>query len=290
MHIVTKVLVIVAAVLSVLLAGLSIAYTSNADRLVRDIRGERDRAAKAEAQVAEVNAQADSERNSLQQKITALEGAIAALTTEAAKLQSEKAGLLAEANELRQAAATHSAQIDQFTAVVNTYAELNKAQSQELGKLRDRELQSARREIELSDRINDLSSQLEVCTETGRSMQEQLVQMRDELARGQGAGGAGGASASAADAIGYLKAPRDFRGRITSIRKAADGSTLVSIDAGINDQLRERMKLSIVRDNFLGTVILTKVDQNESVGRVDFLNPKVQSEIRVGDIVQPGVL
>lgn len=285
MHIVTKVLVVVAAVLSVLLAGLSIAYTSNADRISREIRTERDRSAKAEAQVAEINAQADSERNALQQKISALESVITTLTTDSSKLQGEKAGLLAEAAELRQASATHGSQIDQFTAVIKTYAELNKAQSEELAKLRDRELQNARREIELADRINDLSSQLEVCNETGRSMQERLVQIQDDLARAQGGGGA--AAAAGADAAAFLKAPRDFRGRVTSVRRESDGSMMISIDAGTNDQLRERMKLSIVRDRFIATMVLTKVDQNEAVGRVELLNPAAPGDVQIGDLVQP---
>ncbi len=286
MHIVTKVLVVVAAVLSVLLAGLSIAYTSNADRISREIRTERDRSAKAEAQVAEINAQADSERSALQQKISALESVITTLSTDSSKLQGEKSGLLAEAAELRQASATHGAQIDQFTAVIKTYAELNKAQSEELAKLRDRELQNARREIELSDRINDLASQLEVCNETGRSMQERLVQMQDDLARAQGGGGSSLAAAGA-DATAFLKAPRDFRGRVTSVRRESDGSMMISIDAGANDQLRERMKLSIVRDRFIATMVLTKVDQNEAVGRIELLNPSAAGDVQIGDLVQP---
>src|SRR5262249_30060963 len=162
-----------------------------------------------------------------------------------------------ESNELRQASATHSSQIDQFTAVVQTYAELNKAQSEELAKLRDRELQNARREIELSDRINDLSSQLEVCTETGRSLQEQLVTMRDALARAQ-AGGTAAAGGTGDSGGGPIRAPRDFRARVVSVQKAADGTVMIGIDAGANDQLRERMKLSVVRDQFLATMILTK--------------------------------
>ncbi|HVZ93602.1 MAG TPA: hypothetical protein VG797_03745 [Phycisphaerales bacterium] len=288
MHIVTKFLVVVAAVLSVLLAGLAIAYTSNADRIRREIGAEKDRSAKAEAQVAEINAQADSERNALQTKIASLESSITELSGQVARFQSENAGLRAESNELRQASATHSSQIDQFTAVVQTYAELNKAQSEELAKLRDRELQNARREIELSDRINDLSSQLEVCTETGRSLQEQLVTMRDDLARAQAGGAA--AAAGAGEMGGPIRAPRDFRARVVSVQKAADGTVMIGIDAGANDQLRERMKLSVVRDQFLATMILTKVDANEAVGRVDLVNPHAGTEIKVGDVVQAGAL
>lgn len=284
MHIVTKVLAVFAAVLSILLAGLSIAYTSNADRLVRDIKGERDRAAKSEAQVAEINAQADGERQSAQTKIAALESAIAELTGSLSKTRSENASLLAEVNELKQSAATHSSQIDQFTAVVQTYADLNKAQSAELATLRDRELAYAKKEIELSDRINDLSGQLEVSLETNRSLQEQLIQIRDQVGRGTAT--ASGAQGGTPAIVGtFLRAPTNLRARVTDVRKEADGTVLVSIDAGLTDQLRERMKLSLQRDRFIGHVILTKVDDRTSVGRLELINPGVPTEIQVGDLV-----
>lgn len=290
MHIVTKFLVIFAAVLSILLAGLSIAYTSNAERLVNEVRLERDRATKAEGQAAAVTSASAGERESLQAKLLELETAMRQAADSSNDLQASNARLLAEVNSLKQAAVTHSAQIDQFTAVVQTYASLNKAQADELNQLRDRELDFARKEIELTDRVNDLSGELEVARETNRSLQEQLVESRRTAEVGASPAVGTALGTSVASEVGLLKAPTGFRSQITGVQDDESGATLVSIPAGTSDGLRERMKLSIVRDGFLATLILERVDQNESIGRVDYLGRRGQVEIRAGDLVMASTL
>jgi len=290
LHIVTKFLVIFAAVLSILLAGLSIAYTSNAERLVNEVRLERDRATKAEGQAAAVTSASAGERESLQAKLLELETALRQTADSSNDLQASNARLLAEVNSLKQASVTHSAQIDQFTAVVQTYASLNKAQADELNQLRDRELDFARKEIELTDRVNDLSGELEVARETNRSLQEQLVESRRTAEVGSSPALGTALGTGAASDIGLLKAPSGFRSQITGVQDDESGATLVSIPAGTSDGLRERMKLSIVRDGFLATLILERVDQNESIGRVDYLGRRGQVEIRAGDLVMASTL
>jgi predicted nucleic acid-binding Zn-ribbon protein len=289
LHIVTKFLVVLAAVLAILLAGLSIAYTSNADRIVGDLSVERDRAAKAEGQAAAVTAAAAGEREALQAKIAELENALAQANASMSDLQGQNARLLAETNSLKQASVTHSAQIDQFTAVVQTYAALNKSQAEELAGLRDRELDSARKEIELTDRINDLSSELEVARETTRALQEQLAETRQQMDSAAQPASSLSSAASPGEA-GALRAPTGFRSQITDVRQDTSGQVLASIPAGASDGLRERMRLSIVRDGFLAVMILERVDQNEAVGRVDFLGRKGQVDVRAGDLVMASAL
>ena len=110
MHIVTKFLVVFAAALSILLAGLSIAYTSNADRIVAELQVERDRAAKADAQAGAVTAAAAAERETLQSKITTLESSLSSATSVQSDLQGENARLLAEVNALARPAEARSAE------------------------------------------------------------------------------------------------------------------------------------------------------------------------------------
>lgn len=285
MHIVTKFLVIFAAVLSILLAGLSIAYTSNADKIVSELNVERDRAAKADAQAASVTAAMAGEREALQKKIGDLEAALSQATGSTSAMQGDNARLLAEVNALKQASATHSAQIDQFTAVVQTYAALNKAQADELAALRDKELDYARKEIELTDRINDLTGELEVARETTRAMQEQLVDARQAADRA-----ALPAASTGVEAATSLRAPVGFRSQISNLREDNAGHLLASIPAGASSGLRERMRLSIVRDSFIAIMILERVDQNEAVGRIDYLGRQGQVEVRSGDLVMASSL
>lgn len=284
MHIVTKFLVVIAAILSMLLAGLAIAYSHNADRIVAELAVQRDRAAKADGQAAAVTSQSAAERESLQQKIAALEATLQEATGKVAALQGENTRMLAEVNSLKQSSVSHTAQINDFTAVVQTYASLNKAQSDELALLRRKELEAARKEIELTDRINDLDGELTVTREANRSLQEQLVAMQEQLDRGLAAGP--GSTGSTTSQEVFLRAPVGFMARVTDVRKDA-GATLVEIDAGVSDKLKSGMSLNITRgSSYLGKLVLTDVQQNRSVGRVDSLNPANQATVTKGDMVR----
>lgn len=284
MHIVTKFLVVFAAVLSLILSGLTIAYTSNAHALREGIQLALNEKAQALSQAGAVTASSAAEKESLNQKIAELETALQQAVTRTADLQGENAKLLAEVNGLKQGTVTHSAQIDQFTAVQQTYAALNKAQSEELNTLRQKELEGARKEIELSDRINDLLGELEVSRETSRSLQEQLVGARETLDRAQQGGGASLGVVEGSQ--GLVRAPSNFRSQVTDVRTDESGNTMVTIPAGASDGLREKMRLSIVRSGgFLATLVLERVDQNESIGRVDFLGRAGAVEIQAGDRV-----
>ena len=280
MHILTKFLVIMAAILAVVLSSLTIAYTSNAQRLRDEISSERQAKANADAAAGEARAAAATEREASDKKIGDLNAAITALRQTVAELQGQNAGLLADKKRLELEGASYQARIDQFIALSEANTKLNEARAKELEDLRQRQLSSARKEIEMSDRINDLSGQLEVAQETGRSLQEQLVAARQELDRAKNGGTA------TADA-GFKKAPPTFRGRITNVTKDASGATLVTINAGSNDRLSDKMVLNIVRDGFIAKVVLTRVDLNESIGSVDFIGREGTVQVQVNDIVMP---
>ncbi len=282
MHILTKFLVIMAAVLAILLSGLSIAYSSNAQRLRESVDNERKSAEAAKAAAAEVTAQAAAERESLNTKLTELQNAMASVRQTISQLQGENAQLLSDKKRLELEGASYQARIDQFIALSEAHARLDEARAKELEELRQKQLSYARKEIEMGDRINDLAGQLEVAQETSRALQEQLVSARQDLDRARTGGGAGGL----ADASGFKKAPPTFRGRITNVtRDDATGSTLVTINAGANDRLTEKMELNIVRDGFVAKVVLTRVDLNTAIGIVNFLGRDVQ--VQVNDLVMP---
>lgn len=291
MHIVTKFLVVIAAILSMLLAGLSIAYSYNADRIVSELKVQKDRAAKADAQAAAVTSQHAAERESLQNKIAALEASLQDAISRVAALQGENTRLLADVNSLKQSQVTHAAQINDFTAVIQTYAALNKAQSDELNELRRRDLAATRKEIELTDRINDLESELSVSRETTRNLQEQLVAAQEELDRSFAGASSGSARTSSGDmGTTYLRAPTGFMARVTDVRQDA-GTTLVEIDAGVSDKLKPGMKLNVTRGSaFIGHLVLEEVQQNRSVGRVNYLRNSTRTEVppvERGDVVRP---
>jgi regulator of replication initiation timing len=283
-HIVTKFLVVVAAILSVLLSGLVVAYSFNYRTVKDDYQRMVGLNNSLNSTIAEHSAVLARQQQAAERSQSALQSEISALRSQLDTVQGVVADLRRENERLRVAEGASSARIDEFTALLGTYANLDERRSEELDRLRERQLASAQREIEYLDRINDLSGQLENATETNRSLQIQLAQLREQLETAQFGGS--GALATAGNREGARRAPADFRGRVLSVRTDASGITYAAINAGTSDQLAERMRFNIVRDGqFIATVQLQRVDLNEAVGIIDTLGREVQ--IREGDIVLP---
>jgi hypothetical protein len=283
LHVLTKFLVVLAAVLCVLLSGLAIAYTSNADRLVSAVQAERAGADAAKASLMQVAAASARDRENAARDLSAAESQFSQLRQSLDSLTAQNARLEAENKRLTLSEASYATRLDQFVQLIDANTRLADARATELNLLRQKELDSARKEIELTDRINDLSAELDVARETGRALREQLATVRD--------GGSSSASMSAGEPTGLLRAPRNLRARVTDVQTDVNGSKLVSISAGQNDQLKTNMKLNLVRDGdgFLGSIVLERVDLNESIGRIVLLREGV-TEVRSGDLVLPSDL
>ena len=275
MHVVTKILVVLATIMSILLAAMSVAYTANADRVRTAYESMKTR---ENAQVQTLSAKSAAEgtaRQRLEEHTTELNDELARVNREMLALQQDNARFMADAEAAKAEAVAVLAKIDQLAATVATQSQLIASYRSEVTTLRDNELRYSRREIDLADRINELTGQLEVAQETNRALQERLAEA--QFNAGRPAGTATGTRSAAAGPV---------RAQITELRQdPASGSTLASIDAGSNDRLREDMELSIVRGSeFIGKLTLQTVDLNEAVGRVDLLGNR-QATVRPGDIV-----
>jgi len=275
-HVVTKILVVLATILSILLAAMSVAFTANADRVRSEIERLRTMEDAQSRTLQAKEAASGAARDRLEDRIAELNDELARVSREMLALQQDNARLMADAEGARAEAAAVQAKIDQLASTVATQSELISSYRSEVTSLRDKELRYARREIELSDRISELAGQLEVAQETNRALQERLAEA--QFAEGRPGGRV------AAGATGSASGP--VRAQITELRRdPSTGSTLASIDAGANDRLRRNMELSIVRGNeFIGKLTLETVDLNESVGRVDLLGNR-QATVRPGDLV-----
>jgi hypothetical protein len=271
-HIVTKVLVVFSAVLAILLAALSVAYTANADRIrneYKDLRADADSLMAAKGLVETSSADARQRNSGV---ILDLEDQLEDAQRDRLALQESTQQILADRNTLQVNFQGMQSKIDQLTAAVDTQANLLSSYRDEVRLLRDNELRYAQREIDMMDRINDVAGQLEVAQETNRALQEQLIALQTQS-------GLGGPAVAAADGNSGVRA------RVTRVQRERGGDKLLaSIDAGTNDSLRQNQELTIVRNNsFVAKLILENVTLNEAVGRIDTLGRNV--EVRPGDIV-----
>jgi hypothetical protein len=279
-HILTKILAVFAALLAIGLSALTIAYTANADRVRADYQAQVLRAQQFEARANEASAAAQNAIASIQRQIDTIEQQRDSLEAEASQLRQNNARLLTDARQAQAAEQSIRSKIDQLAATSETLSRIVASYRDEVATLRTNELRYARNETQLSDRINDLTGQLEVALENNRALQEQLVEVRTQLATTESGGAIAGPGRNTVAA-----AATPLRARVTSVQRGPAGELLVEINAGTNDQLRANNELSLVRgEQFLGKVRLTRVDNQQSIGVVDFLG-RPSREIRAGDTV-----
>ena len=277
MHFLTKFLVVVAAVLGVLLAGLSVAATANKDAVAGEVREARSNYEAARTQVDAQQERMALQRERLERRIEEAQQSEADAEAEVERLRGALNEVRRRLSEAEGARERFNSQIESFQALIATLEETDAERAAEIRDLRESEIEAARREIALSDQINELAGQLEVARETNRALLEENTRLR-EVADG----GAVGSGESVAR--GARRAPADLNALVNSVSDDPRGDELIGVDAGSQDGLEERMGLVVVRDGrFIATLVLERVGLNESVARVDVLQDG--ERVRRGDRV-----
>jgi len=282
-HTVTKVLVVFAAVLCVLLAALTMAYSANADKIVGDYRAETNRRVTAEAGASARQSEAAAERTKISEQAAGLANQVTTLQTTITQLQGERSQLQTEKRAAEGRADSIQNEIAQLGATNKTQALLIENYRNEVTKLRENELSWKKREIELADRINELESQREVLEGSVRALQEQLAEARRQIEQG----GAAAAQANSNGSREPYTPTFTVAGRVTRVQTdMATGAPVATINIGSNNQVRENMKLAITRgDKFIANVVIRKVDLQWSLGEIDYLSQKGVS-VQEGDVVK----
>ncbi len=273
MHIQTKFIVGAAPILSVLLSGMSITYAANASKIKQELANEKARIAQAQIAREESAASLEREKQGLLSSMATLQQERNDLASSRDALRGDVARLQAEVNKMQLLTVTHEARIDEFRAVIETNTEIMKAQSDELVSIREQLLRKTQGEIQLTDRINELTARNDALAETNRVLTERIAEMRE---------GRSGGTSTADRPAG--PAPSGFKARVTSVTSAGGGD-LVQIDAGTSDGLRNGMKLDVVRNgSWVATILLSRVDLNEAIARIDIVG--AGNSVQSGDTVQ----
>lgn len=283
MHILTKVFVLIAAILSVVMAALAVSYGANANTIKSQYA-----AAIAAKQAAEGEL---SIAQDAQTRIrTQMEKDIAGLQQENANLlatiRDNEAQISALTIDLRQAKAGRDSiegKIAQLGVTTQTQAELIREYKAEVSRLRDGELGWRNEKLDLEAALSDSQSQLGVYVQANRSLEEQLADAQRELIAMEGGSTT---SAGTSNAPPQVIAGPSIRGTVQEVRtEPATGDTIIRISLGSNDRVVDNSKLYLNRDGttYLGDVVIFETDLNHAVGRVR--NLQGGQQIRVGDQV-----
>ena len=280
MHVLTKAFMVVAALLSIALSGLVIAYAANSDKIRQALSNESASVAALEAQVATQSTLMNQENVRLQATIQQLQNDFSALQGQITALQQEKAQLQIEKDRALADKLSAESKISELAELAKTQGTLVVNYREEVTKLRGAELKSKQQTLEMEERLSDLQTQNEVLNQNYRALQEELAQLRQSAQSGQVAGAGTGASDKPYKYSGPL-----IMGRVESVeRDAATSQLMAKLSVGSNDRVARNMELQIIRDKqFIAKIVVTELDLSYSIGVIDTLNRPV--EVKAGDIV-----
>jgi TolA-binding protein len=283
-HILTKVFVVLAAVLSLLLSALTVTYSVNAEQVRRSyVDADRAREAAEVALVAQTEMHG-REAEALRRGVETSEQQVAELRADLGTLQLANDRLLKELNDARLEADQVRAQITQFGVANETQTTLIGKYRDEVTRLRENELRFRDQRLSLEDTIADQSSQILVLEQQRRALEEQIAELRDA------AQGGSLASAGEGDAP-VLTLDRYVQGRVSQIRtEAGTGEPLVQLNVGSSDGLRENVEMYVVRDGttFIANVVVESVDLQNATARVTLTAQG--ASVREGDEVRSRLL
>lgn len=273
MHVLSKVFIVFAAILSVLLSALTIAYASNSGRVVAEYEAARALTLSQSTALDLERQQAGTRVGMNDARIAQIQGTVTNLTSQVATLQQERAQLDADLQAARTSRDSLEANISQFRETIETQTNLIAAFRQELTTLRDNELAFRRARLELEDRISDLESQNEVLTQTNRGLQEALVAAQTQLG-----------SRSGLSNTGNTGGTREVNGRVSSVSTDANTQRqYVQVSLGTADGVRVGTRLTIQRPGlFLANAEVTRVELQSCVAEVRQMNTGGNS-IQQGD-------
>jgi hypothetical protein len=281
-HVLTKVFVFIAAVLSVALSTLVIAFAVNIDKIREDYQNLSSAKAAIEAQSAAASAISDQERSRLNSVIEQFSREQATLKASLGNLENERNTLSAARSKAETERDAITAKIAELGETTKTQATLIVSYRDEVTTLRKNELDYRQRALDMDNRLNDLESQREVLEQNFRAVQEQLAEAKRSSSAS--AAPAAGIVSGAADQSFVYTGPR-IQGRIEDVKiDASTGKTLVKLSVGTNDRVSKNMKMFLVRgDQFVANVVVITPDLKWSVAEVTLVNKGLQ--VMAGDMV-----
>jgi len=280
-HILTKVFVLFAAVLSIMMASLAISFSVNADRILADYDNALEKAQSAEMELGAFKAVGGQEKATLEADKNRLQNELASRDAENRRLEAANSELRISLRQAESERVSITSKIAQLGVTTETQANIIAEYKDELSRLRVDELDYRDDKIDLEKQLGDLESQVIVYEQVKRALQEQLEEVRRMV-------GNGGSTATVAfnDNAATEIPGAPISGRIDEVRTdPSTGDLLVKINLGTNDRISNNSRMYVHRSGatYLGELVVFRVDMNHAVARVAYTVPG--HSIREGDQV-----
>ncbi|MBO6514631.1 MAG: hypothetical protein JJ974_11760 [Phycisphaerales bacterium] len=278
MHILTKVFVLFAAVLSIMMAALAISFSVNADRILADYDSALADAQSARDSLSAYKAVEAQAKSTLEEDKQRIQDELASRDADVRRLEAANSELRIALRQAESERVSITSKIAQLGVTTETQANIIAEYKDELSRLRLAELNYRDEKIDLEKQLGDLESQVIVFTQNNRMLNEQLTEMR-RLVDNPGASTSVSFNNTSTEIAG---AP--ISGRIDEVRTDPNtGDKLVKINLGTNDRITNNARMYVHRNGstYLGELVVFKVDLNHAVARVAYTVPG--QSIREGD-------
>lgn len=286
MSILTKIFVVLVTVLSVGLVAMIVPFVYKTEKYQEKYNQEYQRRIQAEDSAA-LNSQALQGlnfANSEQARILREENT--KLKTDVTRLQGDRANLESQLALERGNSTAVQAQLSRLSAAMSQQTDLNKILQAEVAERRTEGEKNKVALTELTGRNNELQTQNSVLERIVKRTAEELAaleQANSQLTQKLAEVPVEYRDRSSPKAL-PVEASTRIEGQVTQTRKI-DTDTFVMVNVGKKDGVSENMKFFVHRgDKFLGTLIITNVDQKAASGRMVSLVQDIQS----GDAVLSG--
>lgn len=271
MHWLTKVLAVFAAILSVTLSALVVAHASNTNSLKADYEKMKATSAANETVATDTRAGRAADQARHTRELQATQEQNRDLAEQISKLKDQLSEERSKASRGAADVTGEKARADALAATSEAQARTIAALRDEVSKIRGDLVSATLRENQANEARNQLESARQVLEQNVRALQEELRASQVALAQVKQGGTAGAASSKPFESTGPM-----VTARVTEVTSAPGGLMLARINAGSNLGLQPNMRMNIIRgDQFIATLVLTTVDVQQAVGRIDTLGRPV---------------
>ncbi|MEM9420217.1 MAG: hypothetical protein AAGA25_14355 [Planctomycetota bacterium] len=273
----TKALVLLVTILSIVLVALVVPFVAQTDDLNAEISALKTQVQVANAAASRVGGENETLKAKLAQTDTSKDKTIVTLGTKISELEQSQTTLSAQLKEATSQVDKHVTTISLMSATQDQLTQLLEDRNAIVSESQASNVKLKTEAAQLVQANNDLDAQVVGLTRTVRLLNEKVVDLQEQLA--------GGAVATG-PATGTGELPPQIRASITGLEKV-DDITFASLNAGSNDSIIPNTKFVLFRngDQFVGTGTAMSVDENVSVIKID----SAKSDVVIGDNAMTGI-
>ncbi|MEY4227368.1 MAG: hypothetical protein RL190_2125 [Actinomycetota bacterium] len=290
MHLLTKILVVLVALLVAALVPLAaVSATNQATFKTKAADAEaKQKAAQTELSVA--NDAYNASVAAVQAKLSDLEARIRAVTMERDKEVQMRADKERDLERARIELADLKGQVAAMSANDSLQTKLIDAMRQDIEGARNQYLAAEKVRVELQDSLARLQGDLDSESAAKRQLQEQLQKVSEERERAMAEsqryaalhGSLAPRAGAAPDAGLPVVADRSLSATLIDVKREPD-AVLAEINAGSRDGIKEGWVMTIADgSNFMGNLRIVQVDVNRAVGVVELEDAESRGEVKPG--------